>query len=308
MNWKPIKHAIVRNGDLQSKLHEVGFVKAGTIGDESLNQLKALYKQLHGFKQEDGGMFYSLYSKDLVYRKTVNDNIERILKETYDNLFVDYKTVINSYIAKLSGPKSDFTLHQDSTGLDETKHSPLSIWIPLQDTDINNGTLCLIPKTHAFFHIYRGISFDAPFKEYESTLRKYLIPITLKAGEILMFDNRLVHYSGINHSEQPRVVVMSGLFPKEADIISVYKDSTITDAPLEIYRQTDDFLITNTAFFENCTARPYRGDVVASIKDTLEKKTVYDFMSWASRNDVAQQNIPELMDLSFNMQIVSEPV
>jgi hypothetical protein len=221
---------------------------------------------------------------------------------------VNYKTVINSFIVKVPGPNSDFTLHQDSTGLDEYKYSPLSAWIPLQDTDLNNGTLCVVPKSHAFFHPYRGISFSSPFKSYESLLRRYLVPVNLKAGDILLFDNRLVHYSHLNNANEERVVVMSGLFPKEAEIISVYKDESDDNAPLEIYRQSEDFLITNTAFYENCTARPYRGEIIEKIYEPLENKTIYDFLSWASKENIQPTNIPQLLDTKFNMNIISEPV
>jgi hypothetical protein len=308
MNWKPIKHSIVRNVDLQNNIHQTGFAKAGNIGEDNLNQLKSLYSDLHNFKHENGGMFYSLYSKDIAYRKSVNDNIERILKETYDSFFIDYKTVINSFIVKIPGPKSDFTLHQDSTGLDEFKYSPLSAWIPLQDTNLSNGTLCVIPKTHGFFSPYRGISFAPPFAQYEAVLRKYLVPIDLKAGDILLFDNRLVHYSHLNNSNMERVVVMSGIFPSEADILSIYKNENILNAPLEIYRQSDDFLITNTAFYENCAARPYRGEVIEKVYQPFESKTVYDFLSWASKEGVKATDIAQLTEVNLSMQIVSEPV
>lgn len=130
-----------------------------------------------------------------------------------------------------------------------------------------------MPKTHGFFHPYRGISFSAPFKNYEDLLKRYLVPIDLKAGDILLFDNRLVHYSHLNNSHQPRVVVMSGIFPIEAEIISVYKDENTPNSPIEIYQQTDDFLVTNTAFYENCTARPYRGEIVEKIEAPLEETT-----------------------------------
>ncbi len=308
MDWTPKPHEVVKSRETKEILHDIGFHMPGNIGEKNIELLKKLYKKLHNFQEAEGGMFYSLYSEDIPYRKKVHAEIEEILRPTYDNLLKNYKTVINSFIVKIPGPKSDFTLHQDSTGLDEFRHSPLSIWIPLQDTDLNNGTLCVVPKTHKFFHPYRGISFSPPFSEYEDVLRKYLVSIELKAGDILMFDNRLVHYSHLNNSNKERVVVMSGIFPKDADILSVYKDESVENAPLEIYKQSEDFLVTNVAFYENCTARPYRGEVVKKITEPLELLTVYDFLSWAKRENVEPTNINQLTNISFNMKIVSEPV
>lgn len=308
MNWKPVKHTVVNDEAIQNTLLNVGYIVAGNIGKDKVLSLNGLYEISHQFKSEKGGMFYSLYSRDIDYRVRVDKEISNILKPFYDSIFSDYKTVINSFIVKVAGPGSDFTLHQDSTGLDEYKYSPLSAWIPLQDTTLENGTLCLIPKTHRFFHPYRGISFATPFAEYENVLRKYLVPINLKAGDVLLFDNRLVHYSHLNSSETERVVVMSGIFPKEAAILSVYKDEGVADSPIEIYRQSEDFLITNTAFYENCTARPYRGEIIQKITKPLEKRTVYDFMSWASKEQLVQTNIEELINTTISMNIISEPV
>lgn len=308
MNWEPVEHDVIKDTSLKSILHEIGYTTFGNIGDSNIKLLRDLYGSLHDFEPAKGGMFYSLYSDDISYRKKVHIGIWEILKPIYDSFFENYKTVINSFIVKTSGPGSDFTLHQDSTGLDELLYSPLSLWIPLQDTDLTNGTVCMIPKTHGFFHPYRGISLKSPFAGYEDVLRRYLVPINLKAGDILFFDNRVVHYSHLNSSKNERIVVMSGIFPSEADILSVFKDETKPESPYEIFKQSEDFLITNTAFYKDCTARPYRGEVIQKIYGQLPSKSVYDFLNWASLNGVQPTNIPELTVPLNTMQIISEPV
>jgi hypothetical protein len=101
---------------------------------------------------------------------------------------------------------------------------------------------------------------------------------------------------------------MSGLFPTSADILSVYKDTDTPNSPIEIYKQKEDFLLTNIAFFENCTARPYQGTVIQKINEPLEKKTVYDFLRWAKESGVNQTNIDCLLNDKINMNIISEPI
>jgi hypothetical protein len=307
MNWKPLANKIIGDLTLRNTILNDGFAVPGNIGQENIRQLTTFYNSLHSFDSEKGGMFYSLYSDDIEYRKKVHQGIFEILKPVYDSFFKDYKTVINSFIVKTSGPGSDFSLHQDSTGLDEFQFSPLSLWIPLQDTDLNNGTLCIVPKTHGLFYPYRGISLASPFAAYEDVVRKYLVPVNLKAGDILFFDNRLVHYSHTNYSGKERIVVMSGVFPKEADILSVYQDTTDEQKPLEIFKQSEDFLVTNTAFYKDCTARPYRGEVIKKIYDELPPVTVLDFVDWATENNIQATDIPALINPLNTMQIISEP-
>lgn len=309
MNWEVIKNETIRDQTLRNTLHHTGFGIAGQLLPEVLLELQALKQRLHSNSQQQGGTFYSLYSDDIEYRKTAHQAIQAILETTYQQLFVHYKAVIHSFIIKTPGPGSEFSLHQDSTGLDEFAYSPLSVWIPLQDTNLQNGGLCVVPKSHHFFYPYRGISFQSPFHDWEDVLRTYLLPIELKAGEILLFDNRLVHYSHQNTSDQARCVVMSGIFPKEAPLISVYKNEVAdADAPIEIYQQEDDFLLVNKAFYKNCTERPYLGKKIKELNIHLPVKTHYDFMSWASKNGVSQPFIPALLENNRNMNIVSEPV
>lgn len=307
MNWSPKKHTIIKNNSIIETIHENGYTVQGNIGPENISKLYALYKELHNFNAPEGGNFYSLYSDDLAYRKRVHESIGEVLYPLYDTLFTDYKSVINSFIVKVPGPQSEFTLHQDSTGLDEMQYSPLSIWIPLQDTNLENGTLCLVPKSHRYFHPYRGISFASPFHHFEDLMRTYLVPLELKAGDIVMFDNRTVHYSHLNKSKADRVVVMSGLFPKEAKIEMCYRDESNPDSPIEIYEMEEDFLLTNTAFFKDCTARPTLGHVVRRVP-AVSQKSMYDFMSYAAANGVPQTYIDELVHVGHRMNIVSEPV
>jgi Phytanoyl-CoA dioxygenase (PhyH) len=307
MDWVPRIHEIIKDAELAQQLHHTGYVVHGNIGAANIEKLLHLYNKLHHFKAPDGGMFYSLYSDDIAYRQTVHQEIGQTLFEVYNKFFKNYKSVINSFIVKLPGPQSEFTLHQDSSGLDELKYSPLSLWIPLQDTNLDNGTLCVVPKSHGFFYPYRGISFSSPFKHFEDLLRNYLVPVNLKAGDILMFDNRLVHYSHINKSAGPRIVVMSGLFPQSADIEVCYRDETIGDSPIEVYRQTEDFLITNTAFYNNCTARPMRGEKIRELPP-LVPKSIVQFLNFAQENGIEPTQINELINIGNRLNIVSEPV
>ncbi len=307
MKWTPQKHSIIRSETTREKIHETGYTVEGNIGVENIKKLYALYKELHNFNAPQGGNFYSLYSDDIVYRKKVHDSIGAILYPLYDKLFMEYKSVINSFIIKVPGPQSEFTLHQDSTGLDEMKYSPLSLWIPLQDTNMQNGTLCMVPKSHRFFHPYRGISYASPFHRFEDLLRSYLVPLDLKAGDIVMFDNRTVHYSHLNNSNTDRVVVMSGLFPINAKIEMCYRDESRLNSPIEIYEMEEDFLLTNKAFFNDCTARPSRGNVVRNVP-AVSEKSMYEFMSYAAANEIVQTNIEKLVNIGHTMNIVSEPV
>ena len=293
--WAPQKQTFFQNNEMADTIYDRGYLIAGKLEDATIEKLISLYGDLHDFQKPSGGMFYSLYSKDLDYRKKVHDGIGEILKPLYDSLFEDYKVVLNSYIVKVSGPESEFCLHQDSTSLDETRYSNLSVWIPLQDTDLTNGCMSVIPHSHKMFSPYRGISFDPPFEQISGTLRKYLEPIILKRGEILLFDNRLVHNSVINASGKDRVVVMSGIYPTDAPIITCYKDENDKNALVEIIEQAEDFLLTYPNFKNGCRCRPETGHSVGFVKWNNKQMTEAEFIGLCKKYDLRETNIPELM-------------
>lgn len=304
--WQPVEQVVLKSPDLATALNNTGYTIAGRLDADTLKTLKEQYLSLHNFQSPNGGMFYSVYSQDLVYRKKVHEGIAQILKPVYDSLFKDYKSILNSYIVKVSGPESEFSLHQDSTSLDEMKYSCLSVWIPLQDTDINNGCMCVVPHSHKMFSPYRDISFPQPFDAISDTVRKYLQPVILKAGEILLFDNRLVHNSLVNASGNDRVVVMSGIFPAEAKIIRCYKDTTKSNNTIEIIEQEDDFLLTFENFFHDCTCRPETGHGVGFVDWDSSPMSKETFLSLCSKYGLKESEL-ELAN-QRQQAIISEPV
>jgi len=305
--WQPLRHTFLISNEHADTIHETGYTIAGKITDNELAKLKELYHSLHNFRHTGGGMFYSLYSRDISYRKRVHKEIQEVMQPIYDTMFKEYRCVINAFIVKVMGPESEFSLHQDSTGLDEMKYSALSVWIPLQDTDDKNGCLSVVPHSHKMFSPYRGISFPQRFESISSTVRKYLVPIKMKAGEILLFDNRLVHTSGTNNSNSDRVVVMSGIFPKNARIVSCYKDTNAQNSPIEIIEQEDDYLLTYESFFHNCTCRPTAGKLVNTVTWDLSQMTKKEFLNLCKKYNLRENNDYNRMTLSSKQTIIEEP-
>ncbi len=306
-NWKPIGQTVIQDASIQHKLEEDGYAIAPLMDQKLIEQLTAIYKKHHSSEPVNGGMFYSLYSQDVEYRRQVHKELEEVLADTYKSLFKDFKTVINSFIIKHNGPKSEFYLHQDSTGLNEWKYSPLSVWMPLQETLIENGCMWVIPKSHKWFSPYRGISFPSMFDADQNVLRPYLKPVEVKLGEVLLFDNRMVHLSGANHSQNPRVIVMSGIFPKEAEMIACYRN--VEDSgPVEIYQQDEDFLLKNLNFYIDCTARPKLGIKIAQckkVKYSYSETELTELLhtKQANRLDLYRPDLTEV-----HCDIIQEPV
>lgn len=274
--WKPAPYSIFKDSTLQSKIENQGYSIEKLPNPNILHKLKDLYETNHNLKSDNGGMFYSIYSHT-DYRKKIHNEIGDILQPVLEEFFKDYKMVLNSFVVKLSGPKSELNLHQDTTGLDEWHYSPLSLWIPLQDVDENNGCLGIIPYSQKFFSPYRSISFPTPFDQIHPTAKQYLQPIRMKAGEMLVFDNRILHNSYNNLSQNTRVSFICGLFPKEAKMITCHKPEYVCGGKVELIEHSDDFLLRGKNFLIDCQKRPKTGESIGWVEDPFPEITASEF-------------------------------
>ena len=303
-NWSPIPHNVIKDRAMRDEIHLEGFTIKQILAPKEIDSLFRLYHDLHQLESAQGGMFYSVYSKDLEYRANVHREIGKIVEPCISKLLKDYKVVLNSFVVKTPGPKSAFYLHQDTTALDEFKYSGLSIWIALQDTGPENGGMNLIPRSHWLSSPYRGVTMPFPFKKIESTVREYLQPIRLKAGQALIFDQRLIHDSSVNSSKEDRVAVVSGIFPKSAEFITCYKDQSNVDNPIELHRHGQDYLLKYPKFYYDCHDRPTHSEVIDTIPDDFPEISQSLFKSFCNNNGLSPQ--PEVAAFAGG-DFISEP-
>lgn len=307
LDWKPKKHTVFKENALADRIHITGFSVFKALSDDQLLELNELFQAEHSFDIKEGGMFYSMYSRDKAYRKRVHERIAEILKPTLDAHFKDFKNVVNAFVVKLPGEKSEFYVHQDTTALDEFKYSPLSLWIPLNDITEENGALAVIEKTHWFFSPYRGVSFGFPFKKINNTIKKYLKPVYMKAGEIMCFDNRIVHNSLANTSNAPRVAVICGIFPKEASFQTCYR-APEAYSPIETYVHDDDYMMNYPHFFYNCTDRPHSGMRGKTESRLFPEMSAEEFEELCTLNEIEVVNQLEGAEATTaNCQLIAEP-
>src|SRR4051812_33486338 len=90
--WQPSRRPYMLNAELEETIYDKGYAVAGCLDKETLGKLAELYSGTHQFNVPGGGMFYSLYSGDIPYRKKVHQAIGEILQPLYDSLFKDYRS------------------------------------------------------------------------------------------------------------------------------------------------------------------------------------------------------------------------
>jgi hypothetical protein len=305
-SWKPIEHNYIKNQELRRQIHEQGFSILNLIPEAAIQSLLDLFYDYHNLENEKGGVFFSIFSQNTDYRKAIHDKILNILQPIIDPVFQNYKIVLNSFVIKVSGPESEFYVHQDTTSLDESKYSALTLWIPLQDVNTENGCLGLVPYSKHFFSPYRSISFPAPYEGIRETIKNYLKPIEMSKGDMLLFDNRTLHHSYRNLSGKPRISVICGLFPKEAQMLSYTKPKYEYGGKFEVIEHDDTYLLTGKNFLKDNDKRPETGKSLGWFDDPYQPMDSDTFEELCRKYGVEKNALNPNSNPS-NCNIIGEP-
>lgn len=111
--------------------------------------------------------------------------------------------------------------HQNLTITDERAFRSVSLWCPLQDTSRENGTLCVVPGSQTGFMRYRNTNVVCEvFRAFMPgrPAERFLQPLEVRAGEVVVVDDRLIHVSPANQTNNPRWVLHALYAPVAAPL------------------------------------------------------------------------------------------
>lgn len=303
--YKPVRHTFFKDPKIADILHAEGYYVADFLEEKERSLLAQLYKKNHHLEHQQDGVFFGTFSKDQKYRRTVHEEVNNILADSFSKWFVNYKSTINNYVIKTPGKSTRVPIHQDGAALDEEKYSSVNIWIPLQDATPVNGALHIIPRSHHIFWPYRCNTVPSLVRNIEHDLYPYFCPVYLKLGQVLFFDSRLFHYSTANLSDKNRVVIVSRICPKESPIVAYYRQMEKENAPVEMWQCTDDFLINMVGYNE--TTRPVGATLVKKMNVRTEPLTLAEFEMRRKQLGIVPQNINDL-NFANSSNFLMEPV
>lgn len=204
----------------QNLLNVNGYFTLKLIDDETIQQLKNIY--ITNFNDNETTFYSSSFHQDINLKKEVNQQILNLLSETINQYFSNYKVLGTSYLKKQANQHNPLPLHQDWTVTDEENYGSFTIWIPLQDTTIQNGAIRVIPCSHQVENNFRAPSIPVAFEQERQLFEQHLQTLELKAGEAFVFNQKLMHASFPNQTNEERLALTIGLTAKEAKLFMLY--------------------------------------------------------------------------------------
>ena len=235
-----------------------GYVVVPLLGAQEVEALRAEGLALH---PSGSGFATDVEQDDLDLRRRVDAVADRVWQRWLPELFEDHRVFMSSFLIKWPGPGSDLYLHRDTTYVDEDRFRSLSLWVALDDADeaLGNGPLLVLPGSHRAEE-YRGTNVVPSHRDDDDEILPTLTAVPVRAGEAVIMDNRLLHASGPNTTDRPRVALAGAVAPREADLLHAV---ALDDGLVGVQRVDDDFYATANP--RRLAADPPTGPFVAVV-------------------------------------------
>lgn len=223
----------------QRHYEEFGYIVKKLFNSNEISSLKQLAKE--NLSMSLTPFYCSHWIDDGNKRKEEDKSIKDIVQQKYESLFIDYYTLYATFLVKKPFDKNFIGLHVDWQFVEEPAFIGFNAWFPLQRTSKINGTLGVIPGSHKNIHFHRGPNYICP----ENAMVGEVKYIALDPGEVIIYDNRLVHTSSPNKWFFTRLAISTVLVPRKASLFHWYFNE---QQKMECYEVNQDFYIQHCNF------------------------------------------------------------
>lgn len=199
---------IANSFKLEEQLNREGYVVVDLLDHDDILKFREEYDKYFGELDRTPGRFTTLQHTDSSTRNKMHDFIVKEMDIPLRKFFKDFVIPVSQFYTKKAHTSGDIDLHADSSLLLNHQLEPhYAIWVPLLDVDADLGTLTVIPRSHLSQNVFFSGSLGGYHHNHMDWLRAHEVPLTLKAGQAVIFDNNLLHNSTANKKDIDRVCV-----------------------------------------------------------------------------------------------------
>lgn len=245
---------VLKNIEWENKFIKDGYIQIPFISPQEVAELKALFFDT---LPESGGQIsseetgvedshfisydFTFIDKNPDYKRKVFKIITEYFEPHMNRILDDFRPIIANYIRKKSDT-GEVPLHQNWAFADEKKCTTVSIWCPLVDSTVENGTLQVVPGSQKRFGQFRGPMIPWELDEIKTEIiNKHLIPLETKAGDCVVLDDSIVHYSAINKTPGLRLAIQLICVPSEKPSIHYHLDFQKNPDEIQVLEVSDCF-------------------------------------------------------------------
>jgi hypothetical protein len=229
--------------------------------------------------QYQHGFFQGVLLNDTDIKYAIHNALKEVITPLLTEISPEYRSLAFSFLIKGTGESSKLNPHQDWSIVDERKFTSYTLWIPLSESTPENGTVYAYKGSHLFKPNIRGGGIPPKYLSCRDEILKKMIPYSLKEGEALLFNSKLLHYSPDNQSTQPRVAIATNLIPNAAKLYLYNCKDHSKSIHIDKYAIPDDFNLRYNNFLIEKDLIPAFGEYEETIKDgNTYEVTVKEFI------------------------------
>lgn len=209
------------SGERRARYDEQGFIHVPTVFDaREVEQMRAAIDGIvdraarsgsdddhtwAGARRQEGGEalrlmgWHNLEYHDAAFTRAITH--PRMVEVLTEILGPDVLLHHSKMLVKPPGTGAPFPMHQDHPYFPHAEHSLVAASVHLDDADLENGCLHVMPGSHRDGPMQHEGAFqlsDSEFPLEDGT------PIPAKAGDVIFFNYLTVHGSGVNGSDRIR--------------------------------------------------------------------------------------------------------
>lgn len=207
----PVVNPQVLSKEQVEAFNRDGYVKGIRIFDDAeMAEHRAYFDELLNQVLRSGGSSYSISTAHLKHGKVYDILTHpRIVSRVCDLLGENVVAWGSHYFCKMPNDGKVVHWHQDSSYWPLTPSKAVTVWLAIDDADVENACMRYIPGSHHYGHLtYRLTedSSDAVLNQEVTNASEFGAPIDveLKAGEVSMHSDLLLHGSEANRSSRRR--------------------------------------------------------------------------------------------------------
>ena len=186
---------------------------------------------------------FTFIDRNPEHKREVLKVIDSVFRPHYEKILDNYKPIIANYIRKES-ETGEVPMHQNWAFADERKCNTVSIWVPLVDSHRGNGALEVVPRSHKRFGELRGPMIPWELENIKDEIIKNdLVTCGIKAGEAIILDDSIVHYSHPNTTKDLRIAIQLILIPNDKPAIHYHMNQQKSMSSVNVLEVESDFFM-----------------------------------------------------------------
>jgi hypothetical protein len=238
-----------------------GFVQIPLLSDD---EVAYLLSQLPTLRPDDNfapipgvtgfGQTYhcSFLDKNLDYKRRTHQLIKSVFDAPIARYLNGFEILNCNFYVKPPGT-GEFVIHQNWPAIADLNDTTVTVWCPLVDVVAENGALQFVEGSHKILPHVEGPMNLGYFEHFRKELiEKYLKPNPMSAGQGLIFDDGLIHWSAANQGESPRIAIQILCIPSDVPPVFFFYDPAHPQR-FEVIEVDSEFFITSD--FKDLTQR-----------------------------------------------------